>query len=180
MSNLRKIMESPPKNTGKRPAEPEPEQWYTSGFQRKEVYEASGRVSNQPPAKKKRIVPEQLNFTESDSVASMRAQILGLRCTVRRLQEKLEEEKGNVAIALCNHSALQKQYERQEKRHQEDRSSQKQCELQLLANCRAYEREKVAMQDDFDLQWKRKESEVRRLQREFNDAVNALLASEVE
>lgn len=166
-------MESPPKNTGKRPAEPHPEQWYTSNFQE--------RAQRTPqPAKKKRIVPEQLNFTESDSVASMRAQIFGLRTTNQKLQEKLKEANDNVTVALCNHSALQNQMERQERRHQDDRAQQKQTELQLLANCRAYEREKVAMQDSFDLQWKKKESEVRRLQREFNDAVNALLASEVE
>lgn len=170
MSNMRKIFESPPKNTGKRPAEPTPEQWYTSGFAPEKAQ----------PAKKKRIVPEQLNFTESDSVASMRAQILGLRCTTQKLQEKLKAANENVTVALCNHSALQNQYERQERRHQEDKASAKQIELQLLANCRAYEREKVAMQDSFDMQWKKKESEVRRLQREFNDAVNALLASEVE
>lgn len=170
-------MESPPKNTGKRPAEPSPEQWYTSNFQEKDNrYPAK----TPQPAKKKRIVPEQLNFTESDSVASMRAQILGLRCVNHKLQEKVKAANENVSIALCNHSALQNQMERQERRHQDDKSSQKQIELQLLANCRAYEREKVAMQDNFDLQWKTKESEVRRLQREFNDAVNALLASEVE
>lgn len=174
MSHLRKIMESPPKNTGKRtdirPQEPNPDVWYTAGF----------KDTTPPPAKKKRIVPEQINFTESDSVVSMRAQIQGLRTTNQKLQDKLKEANNNVNISLCNHAALQNQYERQERRHMDEKSQQKQIELTLLANCRAYEREKVKMQDAFDMHLKGKESEVRRLQREFNDAVNALLASDVE
>lgn len=180
MSALRKIMESPPKNTGKRPAEPNPEQWYTSNFREPEQ-------RTQQNAKKRRVVPEQLNFTERDSVQSMRAQIEGLRAENEKLRivnekqaRRLVKKDQDVNIALCNHAALQNQMERQERRHMDDNLSHRENELQLLANCRAYEREKVAMQDAFDAKWKEKESEVRRLQREFNDAVNALLASEVE
>jgi hypothetical protein len=176
MSALRTILESPPKNADKREMSPqnkrkarEEQQWHTAGWR-------TPPNTFRPVAKKvKKIVPEQLQFTEQDSLASLRAQVEGLRTdnsNLRVLNATLLEDNG---MAIHNYAVLERHYKAMDTRHKEIHAADKTTENILLANCRQYEREKVANDD----RWAAKESEVKRLQREFNDAVNSLLAEQV-
>lgn len=176
MSALRQLLESPPKNADKREMSPskkrkerESQQWHTAGW-------TTPPHAFRPVAKKiKRIVPEQLNFTESESLASLRAQVQGLRTENAKLRADNATLNEDNAMAINNYSVLERHYKTMNDRHQEEKQAAKRCENALLANCRQYEREKVANDD----RWNAKEAEVKRLQREFNDAVNSLLAEQV-
>jgi hypothetical protein len=175
MSGIRKILESPPANPDKREMSPknkrkerEEQQWYTAGWRTPPSNAAK-------PAKKKRIVPEQLNFTESDSLASLRAQVAGLRAENAKLRAQNAELQDDNGMAIHNYSVLERHYKAQDERHSLYVGQQRTTENILLNNCRQYEREKVAN----EARWAAKEADVRRLQREFNDAVNSLLAVDI-
>lgn len=172
-------MESPPANPDKREMSPknkrkerEEQQWYTAGW-RTPPSNPAPNVAR--PAKKKRIVPEQLNFTESDSLASLRAQVAGLREENAKLRKQNEELKDDNGMAIHNYSVLERHYKSQANTHAAEKARMKVAENILLSNCRQYEREKA----ENDARWAAKEADVRRLQREFNDAVNSLLAVEL-
>lgn len=179
MSGIRKILESPPANPDKRAMSPknkrkerEEQQWYTAGWR---TPPSNPQPNVARPAKKKRVVPEQLNFTEGDSLASLRAQVAGLRAENAKLRAQNEELQDDNGMAINNYSVLERHYKAQEERHAASTARQKVTENILLNNCRQYEREKVAN----EARWAAKEADVRRLQREFNDAVNSLLAVDV-
>ena len=172
-------MESPPANPDKREMSPknkrkarEEQQWHTAGWR---TPPSNPEPNVAKPAKKKRIVPEQLNFTESDSLASLRAQVAGLRAENAKLRAQNAELKDDNGMAIHNYSVLERHYKAQDQRHSTYVAQQRVTENILLDNCRQYEREKVAN----EARWAAKEADVRRLQREFNDAVNSLLAVDI-
>jgi predicted RNase H-like nuclease (RuvC/YqgF family) len=158
MSAFRQLLATPQRNAAKRPANP---QWRT--------------IQAEEAAKKPKPVPEQDAFNEQDSVASLRAQVAGLRTENRNLRAQCESLKDDVGQGLSNYDGLERINKTQERRHTRAIEAYRTNERTLTQHCIEYQRQLVAHDD----KWMAKEAEVKRLQREFNDACNSLLAQEL-
>ena len=197
MSALRKIVtgtpdSSPgkgvatPKNTGKRSYEDE--QWHVSGYKPMDTLPYV-----QPPKKKSRIaVPQQLNFTETESLASLRAQVTGLRQENTKLV--LDVCRKNQAIAFhkdqyndlrLEHNRLQRLSNNLDRQMKEAEDAYKiQVDLYGIAVANSFADEdkirKLKLQlNALEARNVRKEADVRAFQLDMNDRLNSFLAIEL-
>lgn len=147
-------------------------QWYVAGYQADDEVNRiikRAKPDNFPYVKP---VPVQSAFTELDSVSAMRGRIQGLQeenKTVLAANKALRDEVLNSERHLKDAQRIT----RQALAREEDMKISRNKYLDKLAKERA-----ISIQ--LEANWKAKETAIRTLQRQFNDAVNALLAQDVE